>query len=246
MEFDKGLVGGSTVLLILSLLDETDRYGYEIIKELDLRSDRAFQFKEGTLYPVLHKLENGRLVKSYIAKGDTGRERRYYQITKKGCEFIAHKLTGIKGTEFTAKYINRFHEMESHLTAPTSYLEILKNATLEVSQKIDSVESDLQSFKKDMPILGIEESRITAAVRKKGVNCLGGKGSQAYKDGSLRGKVYSDIYGQLKRQFGVDTYKAIKRSQCDAAVSVIEEYELPLVLAEEIADTNAQTEMEFA
>lgn len=84
MEFDKGLVGGSTVLLILSLLDETDRYGYEIIKELDLRSDKAFQFKEGSLYPVLHKLENGGLVKSYIAKGDTGRERRYYRITKKG------------------------------------------------------------------------------------------------------------------------------------------------------------------
>ena len=84
MEFDKGLVGGSTVLLILSLLNETDRYGYEIIKELDCRSDKAFQFREGTLYPVLHKLENSGFVKSYIAKGDTGRERRYYQITKKG------------------------------------------------------------------------------------------------------------------------------------------------------------------
>lgn len=84
MEFDKGLVGGSTVLLILSLLSEADRYGYEIIKELDYRSDKAFQFKEGTLYPVLHKLENNGFVKSYIAKGDTGRERRYYRITKKG------------------------------------------------------------------------------------------------------------------------------------------------------------------
>lgn len=40
-----------------------------------------------------------------------GEERPCYQITKKGCEFIAHKLTGVKGTEFTAQYINRFHEM---------------------------------------------------------------------------------------------------------------------------------------
>lgn len=84
MNFDKGLVGGSTVLLILTLLEETDRYGYEIIKELDARSDRAFQFKEGTLYPVLHRLENDGFVKSYMAKGDRGRERKYYQITQKG------------------------------------------------------------------------------------------------------------------------------------------------------------------
>lgn len=84
MKIDKGLIGGSTILLLLSLLEETDRYGYEILKELELRSDKAFQFKEGTLYPVLHKLENNGYVKSYMAKGDTGKERRYYHITKKG------------------------------------------------------------------------------------------------------------------------------------------------------------------
>lgn len=45
----------------------------------------------------------------------TGRTLPCYGITKKGCEFIAHKLTGQKGTEFTARYINRFHEMEHEL-----------------------------------------------------------------------------------------------------------------------------------
>jgi DNA-binding PadR family transcriptional regulator len=84
LKIDKGLIGGSTVLLILFLLEETDRYGYEIIKELEERSDKTFQFKEGTLYPVLHKLENNGFVKSYMAKGDTGKERKYYQLTKKG------------------------------------------------------------------------------------------------------------------------------------------------------------------
>lgn len=84
MQIDKGLLGGSTILLLLSLLEEADRYGYEIIKELELRSDKTFQFKEGTLYPVLHKLQNSGFVKSYLEKGDTGKERRYYQITKNG------------------------------------------------------------------------------------------------------------------------------------------------------------------
>ena len=89
MEFDRGLVGGSTVLLVLSLLEGTDRYGYEIIRELESRSENAFRFKEGTLYPVLHKLENDGYVESYKAKGDRGRERKYYKITKKGIKQLS-------------------------------------------------------------------------------------------------------------------------------------------------------------
>ena len=84
MKIDKGLIGGSTILLLLSLLKEADRYGYEIIKELELRSDKTFQFKEGTLYPVLHKLENGGYVTSYLTKGDAGKNRKYYKITNSG------------------------------------------------------------------------------------------------------------------------------------------------------------------
>jgi len=84
MNFDKNLLGGTTGLLLLSLLSDQDMYGYEIIKELERRSDSSFQFKEGTLYPVLHKLENMGWLKSYLSKGDAGRERKYYQITVKG------------------------------------------------------------------------------------------------------------------------------------------------------------------
>lgn len=84
MKIDKGLIGGSTILLLLSLLQERDRYGYEMIRELEVRSDKTFQLKEGTLYPVLHKLENLGYVKSYLSKGDAGRERKYYQITNRG------------------------------------------------------------------------------------------------------------------------------------------------------------------
>lgn len=119
-------------------------------------------------------------------------------------------------------------------------IQLLAQGSVELSQKIDDVNKDLQDFKQDMPILGVEESKITSAVRRKGVQCLGGKESEAYKDNSLRGKVYADIYGQLKREFGVATYKAIKRNQCDQAVAVIECYQLPIVLEEAINDCNAQ------
>lgn len=116
----------------------------------------------------------------------------------------------------------------------------------QVETRVESVNQDLQDFKMDMPILGIEIDKITAAVKKKGVHCLGGKESNAYKDKSLRGKVYHDIYRELKRQFGVTTYKAIKRNQCDLAVEVIGRYALPYVLAEQIKDCNAQMNMEVA
>lgn len=68
------------------------------------------QLNENKIAPVEFFVEN-----SY--KDSKGEERPCYKLTKKGCEFVAHKLTGKKGTEFTAKYINRFHEMEDELRA---------------------------------------------------------------------------------------------------------------------------------
>lgn len=116
----------------------------------------------------------------------------------------------------------------------------------QISSRVDAVNKDLQQFKEDMPILGIEESKITNAVKKKGVNCLGGKSSNAYNDRKLRTKLYMDIYRQLYRQFGITTYRAIKRNQCDFAIRVIEDYEPPYILGEQIHDYNAQVNMEVA
>ena len=177
----------------------------------------------------------------------SNRKKPCYLVTKKGCEFIAHKLTGAKGTQFTAKYINRFHDMEKRLAKPLTAIEQLQiqaQAVLEVNEKVDHVRKELEEFKQDLPVLGIEEDRITGAVKKAGIAVLGGKESNAYKDKSLRGKIYSDIYRELKRQFGVSTYKAIKRNQCETAVSMIAAYEPPMVLAEQIKDSNAQINME--
>lgn len=180
-------------------------------------------------------------------KNERGKEYPCYNVTKKGCEFIANKLTGIKGTEFTAKYINRFHDMEDELRQPKSPIQILElefAALKEVDSKVDAVNKDLQNFKMDMPLLAVECDKITKAVHKRGVDALGGKNSNSYKDSSIRAKVYQDLHRELKRQFGVSTYKAIKRSQCDLAVSIVEEYELPIVLQDQISDCNAQITME--
>ena len=122
-------------------------------------------------------------------------------------------------------------------------LQLQNQAILKVNEKVDSVKQDLEEFKQDMPLLAVECERITEAVHKRGVAALGGKESAAYNDASLRGKVYSDIYRELKRQFGVASYKAIKRSQCDHVISVIDDYEVPYVLSEQVSDCNAQISM---
>lgn len=119
-------------------------------------------------------------------------------------------------------------------------LQIVAKGTLEVKEEIKRVDNDLQNFKEDMPLLALECQRITRAKNQKVVLLMGGKKAPAYKNKSLMHKVYSDVDAQLRREFGVNTYKAIKRSQCDLAVKIIEDYVLPMYLKEEIDAENSQ------
>jgi len=91
MKIDKTLMSGSTTLLILSLLSGGEMYGYEIITTLAERSDKTFELKEGTLYPLLHNLERERYVESLEKLSPQGRTRKYYRITKKGRGLLEEK-----------------------------------------------------------------------------------------------------------------------------------------------------------
>lgn len=128
------------------------------------------------------------------------------------------------------------------MTVPEQ-IQLLAMGSVELTQKVDRLDQKIDRLEADLPILGIEIDKITCAVKKKGVECLGGKDSEAYADRSLRGKVYSDIYAELKRQFGVTTFKAIKRSQCNDAVEIIGQYKLPYILAAQIQVENAQVNL---
>ena len=91
MKFDKGLMAGSSTLLVLSLLDKGDMYGYQMIEELSRRSNNTFQMQEGTLYPILHGLEKGKYLTSYQQQAPTGRMRKYYRLTRRGRELREEK-----------------------------------------------------------------------------------------------------------------------------------------------------------
>ena len=91
MKIEKSLLSGSTPLLVLSLLKDGDKYGYEMVTELTRRSDNTFQLKEGTLYPLLHTLEKNGFVTSYMQSASSGRERKYYRLTGLGREQLEYK-----------------------------------------------------------------------------------------------------------------------------------------------------------
>ena len=84
MKIDKSLMTGSTTMLVLSLLSREEMYGYQMITELSRRSDKTFELKEGTLYPILHTLEADGLVTVREKEAERGRPRKYYHITRKG------------------------------------------------------------------------------------------------------------------------------------------------------------------
>lgn len=89
---DTELLKGTLSLLILSLLSRRAMYGYEIAATVHRDTDGAFTWREGSLYPSLHKLQADGLITGEWEEKETGRKRRYYHITKAGRAALAEKM----------------------------------------------------------------------------------------------------------------------------------------------------------
>ena len=175
---------------------------------------------------------SGQTKKDHIIKLDTAKEMAMLERNEKGKQVRKYFIAIEK----------KYKRKQIPMTIPEQ-IQLLAMGNVELNQKVNNLDKKIEDLEYSLPILGIEIDRITTAVKKKGVECLGGKNSEAYADRSLRGKVYNDIYRELKRQFGVSTYKAIKRNQCEVAVEVISSYKLPYVLASQVQFKNAQVNL---
>lgn len=208
-----------------------------ITKNFNRNKDR---YIEGKHYICLE----GDDLKTFKTNGQidlSSRINKLYLWTEKGAFLHAKSLNTDKAWEVYDRLVDEYFE-KPKLPSWTmdDKIQILAQGNIELKEKIDAVNDDLQEFKRDMPLLALECQKITKAKNQKVVPMLGGKDSPAYKDNSLRQLVYSDIDAQLRREFGVNTYKAIKRSQCDVALKIINEYELPMYLKDHIDAENAQ------
>ena len=123
-------------------------------------------------------------------------------------------------------------------------IQLIAQGTTELYRKVDTLSDRIDKIEMDLPILPIEADRITEAVRRKGVSAMGGKKSAAYQNRGLRQRVYNNIYANLKYNFSVRSYKALKRSQCDRAIEIVNEWRPPVFLTDEIAARNCQMSLD--
>lgn len=229
----------------------------EVAQMLEINHWEILRKLEGTdkIKGIIPTLTNNKIVVSdYFIKSSykdlSGKENRCYLFTKMGCEFIANKFTGEKGILFTAKYVERFNQMEQVIEKPKTAFDLLElqfAALKEVKNQLDQVADKttknikaFEEFKEDSPLFNIECEELQNAVRRKGVKVLGGKNSKAYKDRSLRARVYKDIHREFQRHFGINSYKAIKRKHFEMAKDLVDFYEVPIILKDEIKVLNNQ------
>jgi DNA-binding PadR family transcriptional regulator len=89
MKLSKKSLDGNMETLLLAVLTDGPSYGYQLVQDLNARAPGILKTGEGTIYPVLHRLEERELITSTWRAGETGRQRRYYRITPRGKRALA-------------------------------------------------------------------------------------------------------------------------------------------------------------
>ena len=170
-----------------------------------------------------------------------GELRREYLVSKKGCELLAHKSTGEKGVLFTVKYMDRFEQMEKQINKPKNLSPMdqlrLQYQVLEThEQRFEKIEERLDSLE----INPHQKRAIQKAKTKRVLELLGGRKSIAYKDASLRGKVYADMGRQYNSYFDISEYAYTPRNKFKEALELISSYNLSIELSMEVKQLNQQ------
>lgn len=177
---------------------------------------------------------SGQTKKDHIIKLDTAKEMAMLERNEKGKQVRRYFI------QIERKY-------KESKSADLSDLSVELQAIIMHDKKIQRIETRIDKLEYDIPLYGSEADELCNHVKRKGVEMLGGKQSNAYKDTKIRSAVYTDIYNQIKREFGLHddkgrykSYKSLKRRYIYEAHELIDAYELPLYLEEQVKDCNAQ------
>ncbi|WP_368263446.1 ORF6C domain-containing protein [Clostridium disporicum] len=171
-----------------------------------------------------------------------------YLLSERGYSKLLKILEDDVAWEQYEKLVDGYFNMrgQAKRLSTEEMLELQFRYAKEVKEEVKELRDDFTEYKETTPLFTVECKELQALVRKKGVEVLGGKGSQAYIDNSLRGKVYADIQHQLKREFQVTKYEAIKRGQFVTAKEIVANYRVPTGLKEEIIKVNNQIDFKNA
>ncbi|SNR85561.1 phage regulatory protein, rha family [Anaerovirgula multivorans] len=176
-------------------------------------------------------------------KDRNNQERPNYQITKKGCEFIAHKLTGQKGAVFTAKYINKFHDMEQLLQQPKK-LSALEQLRLQY-EVVEEHEQRLSKLEGNMTIDYGQQRELQVLAQSVALKIIGGKGSPAYIDKGIRTTAFSQIWKDFKDYFQVSSYRNTPRIENEKAKEYLKTWNPSGKLLREIEIANRQDRIDI-
>lgn len=177
--------------------------------------------------------------KDHIIKLDTAKEMAMLERNEKGKQVRRYFIAIEK----------KYKESGSDLSGLSTELR----AVIVVDKRVTKIENRIDRLEYDIPLYGAEADELCNHVKRKGVEMMGGKESNAYRDTKVRAAVYTDIYNQIKREFGLyddkgrfKSYKALKRRYIYEAHELVDCYELPTYLEEQVRECNAQMNMEVA
>lgn len=177
--------------------------------------------------------------KDHIIKLDTAKEMAMLERNEKGKQVRRYFIAIEK----------KYKENGSDLSGLSTELR----AVIVVDKRVTKIENRIDRLEYDIPLYGSEADELCNHVKRKGAEMMGGKESNAYKDTKIRAAVYTDIYNQIKREFGLyddkgrfKSYKALKRRYIYEAHELVDSYELPTYLEEQVKECNAQMSMEVA
>lgn len=176
---------------------------------------------------------SGQTMKEHIIKLDIAKEMAMLERNEKGKQ--------------VRRYFIQVEKKYKEKSTDLSDLSVELQAIIMHDKKIQRIETRMDKLEYDIPLYGSEADELCNHVKRKGIEMLGGRESNSYKDTKIRSAVYTDIYNQIKREFGLydekgryKSYKALKRRYIYEAHEVIDTYSLPTFLAEQIEDCNAQ------
>ncbi len=240
-------IGGELVVTSRQVAEDFEKNHADVVTKIEGKVRPKGKSEIGLIQGIV---DSGEIPKNYFIEDSYldsyGRKQKEYLLTKDGFSLLVMGFTGAKALQWKLKYIEAFNKMEEHIKGqarPLSTEETLElqfKFTKEVKKEVKELKEDFNSFKEDLPLIGDEPDELVAIVKSKGTQVLGGKDSLAYKNKSLSKKIYSNIWKYVKEQFNVKKYKAIKRKYLEKAKEIVQAYEPPFYLKEEITRINNQ------
>lgn len=172
------------------------------------------------------------------------KEQPCYLLTKKGCEMVANKLTGEKGVIFTAKYVNRFAEMEQKIKLPKTDREILflsVKVQEETAQRVDVLEEKVSDLEKSTTIDSSQQYTLERIAKTTVISALGGIDSRAYQ--LMSRKLFNNIWRDYKKYFKLGSYRDTLKTDYENAKNYLESWSPEVNTSLKIKEYNSQLSM---